>query len=418
MQSNKLKTSTKLNLRSLKPSSSRKRRSPPQLPSSPQKPSSSRKRGSFPFFLKWEKELRLIEKQNLNRKLKLNSGLDFSSNDYLSLSQHPEIKKSLIQALKNNIPLSASASRLITGNTKWHEETELLFQKLVDRDSALFFSSGYLANIGLISTLGKEAILFSDELNHASLIDGCKLSRNPCRIYPHKDMNKLETLLKKEKHKYKIIITESLFSMEGDFAPLEDLSELAIKYNSLLIVDEAHSTGIYGPKGGGLCRILKNKDHIISIHPCGKALAASGAFLAGPELLKPYLINKCRPFIYTTAASPLLLLHIKTVLNTLNKDSNRRKLLKKKIVFFRNLIKEFADTGDSESAIVPIIIGDTQQVLSAQKSLQKKGYDIRAIRYPTVPKGKEKLRICIHYNHTYTRLKKLTFDLKDLIKNK
>ena len=204
--------------------------------------------------------------------------------------------------------------------------------------------------------------------------------------------------------------------MDGDFAPLEELSELAIKYNSLLIVDEAHATGIYGPKGGGLCSILKNKDHIISIHPCGKALAAGGAFVAGPALLKPYLINKCRPFIYTTAASPLLLFHIKTVLNTLNIDSNRRKLLQKKSLFFRNLRKKRADTGDSESAIIPIIIGNTKKVLSLQKALQKKGYDIRAIRYPTVPQGKERLRICIHYNHTYTQLKKLAFDLKDLIK--
>ena len=368
------------------------------------------------FFSKWEQELQLIEKQNLKRKLNLNAGLDFSSNDYLSLSQHPEIRKSLIQALKNNIPLSASASRLITGNTKWHEETELLFQKLTDRASALFFSSGYLANLGLISTLGKEAILFSDELNHASLIDGCKLSRSPCRIYPHKDMNKLESLLKKEKCKYKIIITESLFSMDGDLAPLEDLSELAIKYNSLLLVDEAHATGIYGPKGGGLCSLLKKKDHIISIHPCGKALAASGAFVAGPALLKPYLINRCRPFIYTTASPPLLLLHIKNILNTLNKNSNRRELLNKKVIFFRNLIKKFTDTGESQGAIIPIITGNTKKALSIQKSLQEKGYDIRAIRPPTVPKGKERLRICIHYNHTYTQLKNLTYELKNLMK--
>lgn len=380
----------------------------------------------IPFFSKWEKELQLAEKQNLKRTLTLNTYLDshlrgndkleFSSNDYLSLSQHPEIRKSLIKALKNNIPLSASASRLITGNTKWHEETELLFQKMVDRNSALFFSSGYLANIGLISTLGKEAILFSDELNHASLIDGCKLSRSPCRIYPHKNMNKLENLLKKEKYKNKIIITESLFSMDGDLAPLKDLSELALKYNSLLIVDEAHATGIYGPKGGGLCSLLKNKDHIISVHPCGKALAASGAFVAGPAILKPYLINKCRPFIYTTATSPLLLLHIKTILNTLSKNPKRKELLKKKYIYIRNLIKGFADTGESQGAIIPIIIGNTKKALSIQKALQKKGYDIRAIRYPTVPKGEERLRICIHYNHTYTQLKNLAYELKNLVK--
>ena len=362
----------------------------------------------------WEKELKKLRQQNLERKLKCNQSLDFSSNDYLSLANHIGIRKSLVQALKKNLPLSAGASRLIRGHSQWHEETEYLFQQQVNRPSVLFFGSGYMANVGLINTICKDLVIFSDQMNHASLIDGCRLSRQPCHVYPHKDMNKLESLLKKEKKKNKVIITESLFSMDGDFAPLSELSELALKYQSLLIVDEAHATGIYGPNGSGLCSSLKEKEHIISIHPCGKALSANGAFVAGPVHLKEYLINKCRTFIYTTAPSPILLFHIQCVLDTLKKDFKRRELLKKKADFFRNKAKDFAPIGDSESMIIPIITNSAASVLAMEKSLQKKGYDIRAIRYPTVPKGKERLRICIHYNHTYKQLEQLAHHLKQL----
>ena len=368
------------------------------------------------FYLsaKWKKELKKIKQKSLDRKLTYNQSLDFSSNDYLSLAHHSGIRKSLIQALKKNLPLSSCASRLIRGHTPWHEETESLFQKQVNRPSVLFFGSGYLANLGLISTLCKEAVIFSDQLNHASFIDGCQLSHRPSHIYPHKNLNNLEDLLKKEKQKNKVIITESLFSMDGDFAPLQELSELAIKYKSLLIVDEAHATGIYGPNGMGLCESLKVKDHIISVHPCGKALSATGAFVAGPTFLREYLINKCRTFIYTTAPSPVLLFHIQCVLNTVMKEPKRRELLKKKSDFFRKKIKDFAFTGDSQSVIVPVITQSTRKALSMERALQKKGYDIRAIRYPSVPKGKERLRICIHYNHTYQQLEKLALYLKTL----
>ena len=360
----------------------------------------------------WEKELKQLNHKDLNRKLKTHSGIDFSSNDYLSLSHHSGIRKSLIQALKRNLPLSATASRLIRGHTPWHEETEHLFQKYIGRESALFFSSGYMANLGLIQTLCKNSIIFSDQMNHASLIDGCRLSRSLCHVYPHKDMNKLEHFLKKEKQKNKVIITESLFSMDGDFAPLEELSELALKYRALLIVDEAHAMGIYGPKGSGLCGSLKEKEHIISIHTCGKALSASGAFIAGSAVLKKYLINKCRTFIYTTAPSPVLMFHIQCVLNLLKKEPKRRELLKKKESFFRNKIKGFANIGDSESMIIPIITGSATSALTMEKALQKKGYDIRAIRYPTVAKEKERLRVCIHYDHTYKQLEQLILDIK------
>ena len=370
------------------------------------------------FLSEWNKELKYLDEQHLTRTLKLNCGRDFSSNDYLSLSSHPGIRKSLIQALKNNIPLSAGASRLIRGHTPFHKETEKLFAKWASRPSALFFSSGYMANMGLLSALcntKNDIALFSDQLNHASLIDACRFTRKPCHIYPHKNTDRLSHLLKKEKTKKKIIITESIFSMDGDLAPLKELSRLALKHQALLIVDEAHATGCYGPQGTGLCHSLKQKDHIITVHPCGKALSTAGAFVTGPAPLIKYLINKCRNFIYTTAPTPLSLFHIQCVLNTLQKEPNRRKLLKKKADFFRSKVSLFADIGDSESAIFPIITGSARSALALQKALQKKGYDIRAIRYPTVPKGTERLRICVHYNHTYKELEQLAQLLKKQI---
>ena len=363
------------------------------------------------FHKEWSKQIGDLRKQGLERTLQTAQGLDFSSNDFLSLSHHSFIRQKLIKALKTGIPLNAGASRLIRGQTKWHEQTEKLFQKWIGRPSALFFSSGYLANMAIISTLGKDAVIFSDELNHASLIDGCRMLNQKKYIYPHKDLNVLEKFLKKEKEeKKKVIITESLFSMDGDRAPLKELSALALRYGALLIVDEAHSTGLYGNKGAGLCTLLKQKEHIISVHPCGKAMGASGAFIAGSKNLQPYLVNCCRPFIYSTAPHPLLLFHIQCVIKLLQKNSNRRTVLQKKAKYFRDKLKIFANIGESESAIVPLILGNNMVVLQLSKFLQNAGHDIRALRYPTVAKGQERLRICIHYNHTKKQL-------DDLIKN-
>jgi len=365
------------------------------------------------FTHQWEKELNKLKSLNLKRSLHRDSLLDFSSNDYLSLAQHNSIRKSLIQALKNNLPLSSGASRLVRGTTLWHENTEKIFQKWIGRP-ALFFSSGYLANLGIISTLCKNAVIFSDRLNHASLIDGCRLSQSTCHIYAHKNTHELESYLKKYKHKKnKVIITESLFSMDGDFAPLEDISYLALKHQALLIVDEAHSIGVYGPQGKGLCKSLKNQDHIVAVYPCGKALSSHGSFVVGPEVLKQYLINKCRPFIYTTAPSPISLFHIQCVINTLINSPNRLKSLKKKALFFRQLIKDLNVYGDKDSVIVPVITGSATSAISLEKALKKEGFGVRAIRYPSVPKGEERIRICIHYNHTYKQLSSLADHLKE-----
>ncbi len=366
------------------------------------------------LFKDCKKKLGLLHKQHLYRQLHiLKNKKDFSSNDYLSLSQIQALRKQVITALQKGLPFTAKGSRLLGGQSLLHQQTEKLFAQFVGRPEALFFSSGWHANTGLIATLTTtNTALFSDQLNHASLIEGCRLSNPQVYIYPHKNLNKLEDLLKKVKVKHKIIITESVFSMDGTQAPLQELSTLALKHNALCIIDEAHATGIYGKKGAGLCTLLKEKSHIISVHPCGKALSTRGCFVAGPLVLKDYLINKCKSFIYTTASSDLELFLVKNHLQFLQKHPERRKTLKQKALMFRSYLKNIFVGGDKDSPIVPVFAKSTQKALKIAGLLQSKGYDIRAIRYPSVPKGSSRLRIIIHYNHTDKELKKLAYMLQ------
>lgn len=380
------------------------------------------------YIARWKRELQALKKQKQYRELCIFSDKrDFSSNDYLSLSEEPIIRQSLLKELKQGISTSIGSSRLLRGHSIWHKNAEDIFQKYVGAESALFFNSGYLANMGLIHTLAAntDTTLFSDQLNHASLIEGCRFSRAPCHIYSHKNTNQLERLLKKSNAKNKIIITESLFSMDGDKAPLEKLSELALQYKALCIVDEAHAIGLYGKGGGGFCTLLKKTNHIIRVYPCGKALSATGAFIVGPKILKEYLVNKCKNFIYTTATSPFQMCIIQSHLKFLKQNPDRRKLVKQKAYFFRNLLQKGGACvlGEEDSPIVPVLVNSFSnskkrvsdktikmqniRVLALANFLQNRGYDIRAIRFPTVPVGSERVRITIHYNHSKKELKKL-----------
>ncbi len=360
----------------------------------------------FNFF---KQDLEERKKKNIYRQTNKLEGLDFTSNDYLNLSSHPQIRKKMINALEKGIDLSSKASRLLSGTTNWHEETEKVLQDFTGRKSVLSFSSGYLANVGLIPALAKNRIIFSDELNHASLIDGIRLSKSSYHVFPHNNLNVLEDLLKKEKQE-KLIVTESLFSMEGDFSQLKELSDLARKYNSLLFVDEAHSTGLFGNQFSGLVYDLKDKEHIVSLHTCGKALGSSGAFVACSELIKNYLINNCRSFIYTTAPPPLLMVQWKASLEVLKSEVYRPLEVRKKSLQFRKSL----GLKESESPIIPIGLKDSLSALEQATFFRQKGFNIRAIRYPTVPKKREGLRIILQYKHSEKDLENLKNHLKNV----
>lgn len=335
------------------------------------------------------------------------SGVDFVSNDYLNLSSHPDIRGELIRFLIEEKPfLSGRASRLLSGTLPWHEQMEEELKRFISREGILIFSSGYLANIGVIPALARERTVFSDELNHASLIDGIKLSKSPCKVYPHNDLDFLESLLKKTSGE-KLIVTESLFSMEGDFAPLKKISELALKYGALLFVDEAHATGIFGHRFSGLVSELEEKEHIVSVHTCGKALGGFGAFVGSEALIKDYLVNNCRSFIYTTAPPPFILIQWKAALAVLRKESFRPLSLRKKALNFRSALGDRFCMEKTESPILPLLMASNRKALQTAELLRKKGLDIRAIRFPTVPKGKERLRLVLKYSHSEEQLKEL-----------
>ena len=363
----------------------------------------------FDFFKNDLKERKL---NHLYRTPTLANGLDFTSNDYLGLSSSDEVRHQMIEALKDGIPLSAKASRLLSGTHLLHEQMEENLKNFTKREGVLVFSSGYSANVGLLSLLAKNKIVFSDELNHASLIDGIRLSQSPYFIYPHNNLNALEDLLKKQEGE-KLIITESLFSMEGDFSPLEDLSFLALKYRALLFVDEAHTSGLFGKNFAGRVSDLKEKNHIITLHTYGKALGSFGAFVASSSIIKEYLINNCRSFIYTTSLPPLLMVQWKVVLDILKKESFRPLELRKKSYRFRSDLSSSFELEKTESPIIPIKMNSTLLSLKAAHFLRERGFDIRAIRYPTVPKDKEGVRVILHYQNTEKQINQLKESLLD-----
>ena len=342
----------------------------------------------------FENNLKQRKQNNLYREIFLPKGVDFTSNDYLNLSEHPEIRKTMLSALEQGLALSSKASRLLGGTNPWHIKAEKALKKFIKRPAVLSFSSGYQANLGLIPALAKERVIFSDERNHASLIDGIRLSKSPYHIFRHNDLNRLNDLLKKEKKK-KLIVTESLFSMEGDFCPLEEMSQLALKHQALLFVDEAHSTGLFGKNLGGRVCDLKEKDHIITVHTGGKALGSSGAFTGSSLLIKNYLVNNCHSFIYTTAPPPLLMVQWLACLEVLKKEKYRALDLRKKSLQFRRDLSLV----ESESPIIPIILKGASEALNTAQKLREQGFFVQAVREPTVPKEKQGLRVILHFNH-------------------
>src|ERR1700739_717214 len=254
------------------------------------------------------KGLRALEQQHQRRALLEIPGTTFCSNDYLGLAVHPALRAIVAQAVQNATRVGGTGSRLLSGQTEEWSALEAEFAMFAGADAALFFSNGYAANIGLLSSLvGREYVVYSDVLNHASLIDGMRLSGARKVIYSHLDLGALEESLRQDAGApwRRLIITESVFSMNGDVAPLREMAALAARYGAALVVDEAHATGVHGPEGRGLVVGNQIWEHVLAtIHTCGKALGSAGAFVCGPTVLKEHLINHARTFIYSTALPP------------------------------------------------------------------------------------------------------------------
>jgi 8-amino-7-oxononanoate synthase len=347
-----------------------------------------------------KKGLRALELRNQYRSLAEIHGINFCSNDYLGLASHPLLHEAVSQAVHRSKRIGGTGSRLLSGQTEeWHE-LETRFAAFARTESALFFTTGYAANMGLLSALvTKDDVIFSDSLNHASLIDGMRLSGARKVIYPHLDLQVLENALRQESGApwRKIIVTESVFSMDGDIAPLGAIADLAEKYGAALIVDEAHATGVHGPGGRGIAAQTDIVPQLLAItHTCGKALGCAGAFVCGPAVLKEHLINHARTFIFSTALPPYFSRQIEAAFElSLTMDLEREQLLGNALRFAQDLREHGFDTAGSASQIVPILLGNNQDTLDAAEHLQRDGFAVRAIRPPTVPEGTSRLRLSL-----------------------
>jgi 8-amino-7-oxononanoate synthase len=344
--------------------------------------------------------LRSLEERSQRRSLSQIHGVNFCSNDYLGLATHPDLREKLLNAVLQSASVGGTGSRLLSGQFENWRALEEKFAEFAATESALFFTSGYAANLGLLSSLvGKDDTVFSDALNHASLIDGIRLSGARKVIYPHLDLQVLESALRQESGApwRKIIVTESVFSIDGDVAPLEKIAALAEKYDAAMIIDEAHATAVHGPGGRGIAAQANVVSQALAIvHTCGKSLGCAGAFVCGPAVLKDFLINHARTFIFSTALPPYLADQIAAALQLASSmDRERHQLLARATYFKQALRGAGFDTAGSASQIVPVVLGKNEAALGAAEFLQRDGFAVRAIRPPTVPEGRALLRFSL-----------------------
>lgn len=345
-------------------------------------------------------ELETLRKQAQSRELETLDGLSLCSNDYLGLARDPRLKQAALEALGCAERVGSTGSRLLSGNAPEWEAVESQFAQFAGTESALYFGSGYAANIGLLSSLLRpDDVVFSDARNHASIIDGIRLSRATKVIYPHGDMDFLERALREHSGSAsaKIVVTESVFSMEGDIAPLDALAVLAREHGAELIVDEAHATGVLGPQGRGLAAELGvARDVLAVVHTCGKALASAGAFVCCDEPQKQFLVNRARTFIFSTAMPPYLARQIRAALQLAIEAGAQREHLKAMANLLRQeLARADINFGSSASQIVPVCCGTNESALQLAGALRDSGFVARAIRPPTVPEGTSRVRLSL-----------------------
>jgi 8-amino-7-oxononanoate synthase len=377
-------------------------------------------------------ELEKIKESGLYRRLRLVDGdqdatltvdgrevVNFSSNNYLGIANHPELAVAAKAAI-DRYGCGSGASRLITGNMTLHEELELKLAEFKGTESALVFNSGFQANTGVLSTLvGEGDVIFSDALNHASIIDGCRLARARTQIYQHRDLDQLELQLREAPSgARRLIVTETIFSMDGDEAPLAAIVGLAEKYDAMVMVDEAHATGIFGANGAGVVVKLGLGERVlVQMGTLGKALGGFGAYVAGSSALRDLLINRCRSFIFTTALPPAIMAMAMAAIDLVRREPERRAALWQNCRSLKQGLRELGYAlGASESPILPLIIGDADQCMQFSERLLEKGIFAQGIRPPTVPPGTSRLRITLMATHTRTQLDRAIEAFRELKK--
>ena len=340
-------------------------------------------------------------------------GIDFSSNDYLGLAHHDGIRQKLMDALMGGIALGSGGSRLLRGNHPEHENLETFAAEFFGAQAALFMATGYLANVALFTTLPSRGdMILSDELIHASAKEGMHAAPAKRAKFTHNDANACEAALKRARAngaKDVWIAVESVYSMDGDVAPLVDLMDIADRHGAHLIVDEAHATGIHGPDGKGFAATFEGRDNLIVLHTCGKALGQAGALVTAPRVMTDYIVNAARSFIYTTAPTPIAALAVQSALEVVRDEPDRRERLLDLVAHARTVF----DNPPGETQIVPLMISEDGEALKLAQHLQSLGFDIRAIRTPTVPAGTARLRLSVTLNASEDDIDALAQAYKD-----
>ena len=329
--------------------------------------------------------------------------LDLSSNDYLGLSCHPTVVDAAARAARRRS--GATASRLIVGTDGRYAALEEKLADFQGTEAALVFGSGYLANVGAISCLvGPEDAVLSDSLNHASIIDGCRLSRAAIHRYEHRDLDQLEAMLRRAEQagaRRKLIVTETVFSMSGDVAPLAEIVELKERYGAALLVDEAHADGVFGPRGEGYAHELGVAEQVdLHLGTFGKAFGAYGAYIAGSSLWIDYLTNAARSFVFTTALPPAVIGAVDAALEVIRDADGLRATLLENAARFRSRLQALGlDTCASSTQIVPLVVGESERALALSQALETAGVLVVAIRPPTVPRRTARLRFSVTALH-------------------
>lgn len=338
------------------------------------------------------------------RVLSVPMGHDFSSSDYLSLTKHPHILERVKQSVDEE-GYGSSSSRFIRGERDIYTRVQRRLADFKRCERTLLFPSGYAANIGVLSTLIKKGdIVFSDQMNHASIIDGLRLSGADIQIYPHLDMESLrDKIALAPMGKQKFLVTESLFSMDGDIAPLDRIAEIARTHDIALIVDEAHAVGLYGPNGAGLInRFGIEDDVLVSVNGLGKAFGCYGAFVAGPKSVMEYVMQRARTLMFTTALPPLAIAAVDAALDIIEAGDDLRKRLFHNVAMFSDALMRanLALPASTSTPIIPVIIGANTRTKAIAERMQTAGFDVKAIRPPSVPNHSARLRITTNLSHS------------------
>jgi 8-amino-7-oxononanoate synthase len=344
-----------------------------------------------------------LAQQSRLRHLEPRTGVDFTSNDYLGLAASKRLNEALMAALARGTPVGAGGSRLLRGNAPEHDQLEAAAAVFFHAERTLFFASGYLANFAVFSTLPQhDDLVILDEFMHASAREGTRAGRAAAALARHNDAGAFESEIAKwraQGGRGRIwIAVESLYSMDGDRAPLADLRRLAERNDAFLVVDEAHATGVLGPDGRGLAASFEGGPNILVVHTCSKALGGAGALLSAPRVLCDFLVNRCRPFIFSTAPSPLMAIAALESLAILKDEPERRQRLARLVGYANREAKARCGVPVSGSHIMPVIIGEDRPAMQIASALRHRGFDVRGVRPPTVANGTARLRISITLN--------------------